>query len=194
MWALALWDSGIVPLQWGVVIGASLAAAFSDLRTRRIPNALTLPLCARRGPHHHQHMKRLITGLQASKAVKLQKIVAGKADCRPVAKRRTSKRWLSLRIILTDVITPRAFISPAGNCSTGSGVIARVTVAVHVVRTEPKNKPCSRNRRAVRQQGCGKTCRNQKQQWYVRAAKHESTSCGQFVYPAQILQRPTGAG
>lgn len=46
MWALALWDSGIVPLQWGVVIGASLAAAFSDVRTRRIPNALTLPLLA----------------------------------------------------------------------------------------------------------------------------------------------------
>ena len=31
-------------LQWGVVIGASLAAAAFDLRTRRIPNAITLPL------------------------------------------------------------------------------------------------------------------------------------------------------
>jgi len=32
--------------QWGVVIGASLAAAIYDLRTRRIPNALTVPLLA----------------------------------------------------------------------------------------------------------------------------------------------------
>ena len=31
-------------LQWGVVIGVSLAAAIIDLRTRRIPNALTMPL------------------------------------------------------------------------------------------------------------------------------------------------------
>ena len=30
--------------QWGVVIGASLFAAGLDVRTRRIPNALTLPL------------------------------------------------------------------------------------------------------------------------------------------------------
>ena len=30
--------------QWGVVIGASLLAAVSDLRERRIPNALTFPL------------------------------------------------------------------------------------------------------------------------------------------------------
>jgi prepilin peptidase CpaA len=33
-------------LQWGVVIGASLIAAVSDLRTRRIPNGLTLPVLA----------------------------------------------------------------------------------------------------------------------------------------------------
>ncbi|MHC4741905.1 MAG: A24 family peptidase [Planctomycetota bacterium] len=33
-------------IQWGVVIGASLAAAIWDLRTRRIPNALTGPLLA----------------------------------------------------------------------------------------------------------------------------------------------------
>lgn len=32
--------------QWGVVIGASLVAACSDLRERRIPNALTFPLLA----------------------------------------------------------------------------------------------------------------------------------------------------
>jgi prepilin peptidase CpaA len=30
--------------QWGVVIGASLVAAIYDLRERRIPNALTVPL------------------------------------------------------------------------------------------------------------------------------------------------------
>jgi len=30
--------------QWGVVIGASLAAAVVDIKSRRIPNALTLPL------------------------------------------------------------------------------------------------------------------------------------------------------
>ena len=34
----------IAVLQWGVVIGASLAAAIFDLRTRRIPNALIVPL------------------------------------------------------------------------------------------------------------------------------------------------------
>jgi Flp pilus assembly protein protease CpaA len=33
-------------IQWGVVIGASLAAAIWDMRTRRIPNALTGPLLA----------------------------------------------------------------------------------------------------------------------------------------------------
>jgi prepilin peptidase CpaA len=33
-------------VQWGVVIGASLAAAFTDLASRRIPNALTMPLLA----------------------------------------------------------------------------------------------------------------------------------------------------
>lgn len=31
-------------VQWGVVIGASLAAALWDVQTRRIPNALTAPL------------------------------------------------------------------------------------------------------------------------------------------------------
>ncbi len=33
-----------IAVQWGVVIGASLAAALWDLRTRRIPNGLTGPL------------------------------------------------------------------------------------------------------------------------------------------------------
>ncbi len=31
-------------IQWGVVIGASLFSMISDIRTRRIPNALVLPL------------------------------------------------------------------------------------------------------------------------------------------------------
>ena len=37
-------DERIAVFQWGVVIGASLVAAICDLRTRRIPNALTVPL------------------------------------------------------------------------------------------------------------------------------------------------------
>ncbi len=36
----------IAAFQWGIVIGASLAAAVIDLRTRRIPNMLTLPVLA----------------------------------------------------------------------------------------------------------------------------------------------------
>jgi prepilin signal peptidase PulO-like enzyme (type II secretory pathway) len=34
----------VTVVQWGVVLGASLAAAIWDVRSRRIPNALTLPL------------------------------------------------------------------------------------------------------------------------------------------------------
>ena len=37
-------DETTTVFQWGVVIGASLLAAVSDLRQRRIPNALTFPL------------------------------------------------------------------------------------------------------------------------------------------------------
>ena len=37
-------SASMTVLQWGVVIGASLLAALSDLRERRIPNALTFPL------------------------------------------------------------------------------------------------------------------------------------------------------
>lgn len=37
-------DEKIAAIQWGVVIGASLLAAVFDLRTRRIPNAITGPL------------------------------------------------------------------------------------------------------------------------------------------------------
>jgi len=33
-------------MQWGVVLGASLLACISDLRTRRIPNALTVSVAA----------------------------------------------------------------------------------------------------------------------------------------------------
>ncbi|MHC4657877.1 MAG: A24 family peptidase [Planctomycetota bacterium] len=36
--------TGEAAYQWGVVIGASLIAAVCDLRSRRIPNVLTLPL------------------------------------------------------------------------------------------------------------------------------------------------------
>ena len=36
--------SNVTVIQWGIVIGASLVAAVFDLRQRRIPNALTLPL------------------------------------------------------------------------------------------------------------------------------------------------------
>lgn len=45
MWT-TLWNQGLPPLQWGVVIGASLAAALFDAAWRRIPNLLTGPLVA----------------------------------------------------------------------------------------------------------------------------------------------------
>ena len=45
MWK-ALWNHGIPPVQWGVVIGASLAAGVWDLAKRRIPNVLTATLVA----------------------------------------------------------------------------------------------------------------------------------------------------
>ncbi|MBT3200174.1 MAG: prepilin peptidase [Phycisphaerales bacterium] len=38
------WDTSLTLLQWGVVIGASAAAAIWDVREHRIPNILTLPL------------------------------------------------------------------------------------------------------------------------------------------------------
>ncbi len=40
----SLGDDTSLLVQWGAVIGASLAAAVWDLRQRRIPNALTFPL------------------------------------------------------------------------------------------------------------------------------------------------------
>jgi prepilin peptidase CpaA len=39
-----LGESSTLLVQWGAVLGASLTAAVWDLRSRRIPNALTLPL------------------------------------------------------------------------------------------------------------------------------------------------------
>jgi prepilin peptidase CpaA len=39
-------DELIAVIQWGAVLSASLVAAFSDVRVRRIPNWLTLPLAA----------------------------------------------------------------------------------------------------------------------------------------------------
>jgi prepilin peptidase CpaA len=44
MWATALFAHGEPALRWGVVIGAATVAAAFDLRSRRIPNALTGPL------------------------------------------------------------------------------------------------------------------------------------------------------
>jgi prepilin peptidase CpaA len=41
MWAGTLHEHGLAPLQWGAVLGAALLASAWDLRTRRIPNALT---------------------------------------------------------------------------------------------------------------------------------------------------------
>ncbi len=41
---LGITDEKLALFQWGAVIGASLIAAGCDLRTRRIPNSLTLPL------------------------------------------------------------------------------------------------------------------------------------------------------
>ena len=44
MWLTTLYEHPIPALQWGTVLGASLVAAFWDLRSRRIPNLLTAPL------------------------------------------------------------------------------------------------------------------------------------------------------
>ena len=46
MWFTILHDHSEPLLPWGVVIGASLCAAVTDARARRIPNLLTLPLVA----------------------------------------------------------------------------------------------------------------------------------------------------
>ena len=44
MWFTTLHDQPDPLLSWGVAIGASLVAAVTDARSRRIPNLLTLPL------------------------------------------------------------------------------------------------------------------------------------------------------
>jgi len=44
MWLTTLYEHPFPALQWGTVLGASLVAAFWDLRSRRIPNLLTGPL------------------------------------------------------------------------------------------------------------------------------------------------------
>ena len=41
---LEITNEGLAVFQWGAVLGASLVAAISDLRTGRIPNVLTGPL------------------------------------------------------------------------------------------------------------------------------------------------------
>jgi prepilin peptidase CpaA len=41
MWSTTLYEHPLPVLQWGAVLGASLVAAFTDLRSRRIPNVLT---------------------------------------------------------------------------------------------------------------------------------------------------------
>jgi prepilin peptidase CpaA len=46
MWATALHQHPSPPLQWGAVLGVSLAAALIDARLRRIPNWLTAPVLA----------------------------------------------------------------------------------------------------------------------------------------------------
>ena len=44
MWATTLYGQSVPAVQWGTVLGASLAAAIIDARSRRIPNWLTGPL------------------------------------------------------------------------------------------------------------------------------------------------------
>ena len=41
---MAVWDQNMTQLQWGVGIGASLAAALWDVRSHKIPNVLTFPV------------------------------------------------------------------------------------------------------------------------------------------------------
>jgi prepilin peptidase CpaA len=41
MWSTTLYEHPLPALQWGAVLGVTLAAALTDLRSRRIPNVLT---------------------------------------------------------------------------------------------------------------------------------------------------------
>jgi len=44
MWATTLYGQSVPAVQWGIVLGASLAAAITDARSRRITNWLTGPM------------------------------------------------------------------------------------------------------------------------------------------------------
>lgn len=46
MWWLSLWNEGPGTVQLAAVLGGATIAAWTDLRSRRIPNLLTLPLAA----------------------------------------------------------------------------------------------------------------------------------------------------
>lgn len=46
MWVWSLWSEGLHPVQLGVVFGGTLLAAYTDIRARRIPNRLTMPMLA----------------------------------------------------------------------------------------------------------------------------------------------------
>ncbi len=43
MWFTTLWTEGGLALTWGAAVAISLASAVTDLRSRRIPNWLTMP-------------------------------------------------------------------------------------------------------------------------------------------------------
>jgi prepilin peptidase CpaA len=44
VWLTTLWNQDLWAVQWGAALGASLAAAVTDIAWRRIPNILTGPL------------------------------------------------------------------------------------------------------------------------------------------------------
>lgn len=44
VYSAVLSGHGLLPLHWGVAIGASLIAAIYDVSTRRVPNGLTVPV------------------------------------------------------------------------------------------------------------------------------------------------------
>lgn len=46
MWVTTFLDEPVTPLAWGVVLVTSLVCAVTDARSRRIPNALALPVLA----------------------------------------------------------------------------------------------------------------------------------------------------
>ena len=46
MWWLSLWNEGLDPIPLTVVLGGIALAAWTDLKARRIPNALTGPMVA----------------------------------------------------------------------------------------------------------------------------------------------------